>query len=465
MNFWSPNNSIRTPVTLLGLAELLVLFSSIYAGSALVYGSHEAFVAAHGLIWPKSIAVSIVNLTSLISMGLYSFRQRMDFRGVLLRLFVGFGFAGVVLMLISATLVITSIPYSVGAVAFLYSATLLVTIRYFFWRRADDNWFRRRVLIYGDGDRAKAIADLRRKADRRGFKIVGSIPAPGDNTENQYHGSQAHEESINQLANELDVEEIVIAMDNRRGNLPVRELLDCKLRGIGVVDLLEFLERETGKIRVDLVNPGWLIFGPGFQSGGFRDISKRSVDLAASTMLLALTFVIMLVVAIAIKCEDGIRAPVFYRQERVGHLGKLFSVFKFRSMAENAEADGKAVWADKGDPRITRVGVFIRKYRLDELPQIFNVLVGNMSLVGPRPERPEFVGELSQSIPYYAERHTVKPGVTGWAQLKYPYGSSEEDAVAKLQFDLYYVKNHNILLDLGILLQTAEVVLWGKGAR
>jgi len=254
-------------------------------------------------------------------------------------------------------------------------------------------------------------------------------------------------------------------MDDRRGNLPIRDLLDCKLRGIDVIDLLEFLERETGKIHIDLVNPGWLIFSPGFRITRFRRITKRWVDFVLGLVALAVFWPFMLVIAIAIKIEDGLDASVIYRQRRVGYRGRVFNVFKFRSMREDAEADGKAKWAEMNDMRVTKVGAVIRKFRLDELPQIFNVLAGQMSIVGPRPERPEFVTELEEQIPYYSERHTVKPGVTGWAQLKYSYGASKEDAEEKLRYDLYYVKNHSLMLDLMIILQTAEVILWGKGAR
>jgi sugar transferase (PEP-CTERM system associated) len=271
--------------------------------------------------------------------------------------------------------------------------------------------------------------------------------------------------SITDIAIEKGAEEIVIAMDDRRGNLPVRELLDARLSGIDVVDLLEFLERETGKIRVDLVSPGWLIFSPGFRRSQFKEIAKRAMDAIVCGALLMVSWPIMLLIGLAIKIEDGLSAPVIYKQFRVGQNSRNFNVLKFRSMREDAEKDGKAVWATENDSRVTRVGNFLRNSRLDELPQVFNVLAGQMSVVGPRPERPEFVSELQENIPYYAERHVVKPGVTGWAQLKYSYGASEEDAIEKLQYDLYYIKNQTLLLDFLIIVQTVEVVLWGKGAR
>jgi sugar transferase (PEP-CTERM system associated) len=321
-------------------------------------------------------------------------------------------------------------------------------------------------MIYGAGDRAGSLMDLRRRADRRGFKIVGRLAAPGDTViGDRSEVLMTDGKSITEHALANRAEEIVIAMDERRGNLPVRELLDARLHGIDVIDLVEFLERETGKIRIDLVNPGWLIFSSGFRISRLRRFSQRAVDLIVSTVLFLVTWPIMLLVALAIKIEDGFSAPVLYRQRRVGKGGEAFEVLKFRSMSVDAEADGKAVWAEKDDSRVTRVGNFLRNFRLDELPQVFNVLRGQMSLVGPRPERPEFVSELQQSIPYYAERHAVKPGVTGWAQVRYTYGASEEDAIEKLQFDLYYIKNQSLMLDIMIILQTVEVVLWSKGAR
>lgn len=462
---WSINNFIRTPLLLLGAGELLILYSSVYAAALIRYGSIESCELDLGPLNVRAFAIASIMLLSLISMGLYHFHQRLYFREVFVRVAVAFALGSVALAILYFIFPTIAVPWQLSAVAVVYALLLLLLLRYYFMNRVDENIFRRRTLIYGAGERASAVADLRRKADRRGFKIVGSVPAPGDASVDASNGLLIRDKSIDWLASELDADEIVIAMDDRRGNLPVKQLLNCKLRGIAVIDLLEFLERETGKIRVDLVNPGWLIFSPGFRDSRTRQVSKRVVDIIASSIIVLITWPVMLLIALATKIEDGLRAPVFYKQNRVGQGGTEFDVLKFRSMREDAEADGKAVWAEEEDPRITRAGRLIRKYRLDELPQAFNVILGQMSLVGPRPERPEFVDQLSESIPYYSERHTVKPGVTGWAQLRYAYGSSEEDSVEKLQYDLFYVKNHNLFLDLTIILQTVEVILWGKGAR
>jgi sugar transferase (PEP-CTERM system associated) len=235
--------------------------------------------------------------------------------------------------------------------------------------------------------------------------------------------------------------------------------------GIEVIDLLTFFERYTNKIRLDIMQPSWLFLSDGFKVSSFRRSWKRALDIVTVLLLVPVVLPLMLLSALFVFLESRCRGSVFYTQTRVGENGKLFQIFKFRSMVSNAEDDGVARWAAKNDSRITRVGAVLRKFRLDELPQLYNVLKGDMSFVGPRPERPEFVERLSRSIPYYNERHRVKPGLTGWAQIKYPYGASEEDGREKLQFDLYYVKNYSILLDALVLLQTAEVVLLGKGAQ
>ncbi len=245
--------------------------------------------------------------------------------------------------------------------------------------------------------------------------------------------------------------------------MPLRELLDCKAQGVKVQDLNSHFEQRLGQIRIDFLNAGWLIFGDGFNQGLQRTMVKRVFDIVCASLLLALSAPIMLLAALVIKLDS--RGPVLYRQERVGLDNLPFQVVKFRSMQQDAEKDGKPRWATSGDSRVTRIGRLLRVTRIDELPQLFSVLRGDMSLVGPRPERPFFVDQLTQEIPFYALRHSVKPGVTGWAQVRYQYGSTIEDSMEKLQYDLYYVKNHNLWLDLRILVDTVTVVLTGKGAR
>jgi sugar transferase (PEP-CTERM system associated) len=245
--------------------------------------------------------------------------------------------------------------------------------------------------------------------------------------------------------------------------MPMRELLDCKLQGVRVSDIATYFEQNLGQIRLESASAGWLIFGEGFNQGFVRSSVKRLFDIAGALVLIVLTLPIMALTALAIKLESP--GPILYRQERVGLGSKTFNVVKFRSMRTDAEKDGVPRWATAADSRVTRIGRVIRKLRIDELPQLFGVLSGDMSLVGPRPERPYFVDQLTQDIPFYAVRHSVKPGVTGWAQVSYQYGASREDTVEKLQYDLYYVKNHSLFLDLVILFETIGVVLTGKGAQ
>ena len=447
------------------MAEASILFLSVYAAAVIAVGGVELFEDTIGPIAPKAAILSAVMLISLVAMGLYQFHQRVYYHEVIVRILVGVAIGSTVLAAAYYFFPSFNLEPRIAATAVCSSLGFLLVLRYFFLRHVDENIFRRRTLIYGAGEKAGSIFDLRRSADRRGFRIVGTIPAPGDTHCNERVSKLIRNQSLLDVALETDADEIVIAMDDRRGNLPIRELLDAKLRGVDVVELLEFLERETGKIEVDLVNPGYLIFSPGFRHGRVSRAIKRVFDILVAIPSLIVGAPVMLGAVIAIKFEDGLTAPVIYRQERVGKNGRVFNVLKFRSMRVDAEKDGKAVWAQKDDPRVTRVGAVLRKMRIDELPQIFNVLGGSMSIVGPRPERPQFVDELSEEIPYYSERHSVKPGVTGWAQLMYSYGASREEAVEKLRYDLFYVKNGNIVLDLMIILQTAEVILWGKGAR
>ena len=322
--------------------------------------------------------------------------------------------------------------------------------------------FRRRVVVLGAGPRAKRLSNLASRPES-GFVIVSYIAM----TEAARDVPEAiAREAIHDLGlfvSNLGASEVVLALEERRNSLPLKDLLRIKTKGVHVNEFSSFLERETGRVDLDTVNPSWLIFSDGFSSG--RTISsaaKRIFDVVASGLLLLLTLPVIALFALLVKLDS--KGPAFFRQPRVGLYGERFNVLKLRSMRTDAEKDG-AKWASKNDPRVTRLGKFIRKVRIDELPQTWSVLKGEMSFVGPRPEVPKFVGELEEHLPYYAERHMVKPGITGWAQINYPYGASIEDARHKLEYDLYYAKNYTPFLDLLILLQTLRVVLWPEGAR
>lgn len=323
---------------------------------------------------------------------------------------------------------------------------------------------RTRILIFGAGSAAQVVGETLKAADPNAH-IVGYVAGPNER-EPAVPAAEILEldGTLPEMAQNLHVDEIVVALTERRaGSMPLRQLLDCKVSGTKVYDLNTHFEKTLGQIRIDFLSASWLIFGDGFNQGSWRTAVKRMFDIVCAALLIVASAPIMLVAALAICFES--RGPVFYRQQRVGQNSRCFSIVKFRSMRTDAEKDGQPQWAQANDSRITRVGQVIRRLRIDELPQLFNVLKGDMSLVGPRPERPYFVEQLTQQIPFYALRHSVKPGVTGWAQVRYAYGATVEDSQEKLQYDLYYVKNHTLFLDLVVLMETVGVVLTGKGAR
>lgn len=322
--------------------------------------------------------------------------------------------------------------------------------------------FRRRVLVLGAGSRAQRLRVLSERPES-GFAIVGYIGMSEGPPVVEEAIARSAIHNLTRFVENLGVSEVVLALEERRNALPLKDLLRIKTAGVHVNDFSSFLERETGRVDLDTVNPSWLIFSDGFSSGrALYSVVKRLFDLTASALLLAFTAPLILLFALLVKLDS--RGPAFFRQTRVGLYGENFSLIKLRSMRIDAEAAG-AQWASENDPRVTRIGRLIRKLRIDELPQTWSVLKGEMSFVGPRPERPEFVADLEEHLPYYAERHMVKPGITGWAQINYPYGASIEDSRQKLEYDLYYAKNYTPFLDLLIILQTLRVVLWHEGAR
>ncbi|OYY95448.1 MAG: exopolysaccharide biosynthesis polyprenyl glycosylphosphotransferase [Hydrogenophilales bacterium 28-61-23] len=342
-------------------------------------------------------------------------------------------------------------------------ASILIRLLFMEWDKTD--LFKKRILVLGTGTRAAKIEELTASGEAQGLCIVGFMPLGAvHHYVSRERILEETERSLFETATHLGVSEIVVAVRERRGGgLPMTDLLECKLRGLHILDLPAFFERQTGILPLEAINASWMIFAEGFTQGSSRDVVKRLFDLVVSGSFLLMGMPIMLLTAALIRLES--KGPVFYTQERIGQFGHPFTIFKFRSMFTDAEKDGLPVWARQKDDRTTRVGRFIRRTRIDELPQVLNVFFGHMSFVGPRPERPYFVNELAAQIPYYHARHSVKPGITGWAQVKFPYGASVEDAMNKLQYDLYYVKNHSLFLDLMVLLQTTQVVVLGKGVR
>lgn len=413
-----------------------------------------------------TLSVVVVNL----SVGLYEPRLREPFRGIIRRVLVSAVISYFCVAVVSSILFDDNSEHYLHAplsVAFI--VIVLVIFRYIV-HTTESFSVRPNIVVLGAGVRAAVIENrMRREVDRAHFNITSFIPMEGDLVEKGVRKEHfAHIDVDKELREYLDKEEIseiIVANDQRRGTLPVDILFDARLKGIVVTDLLDFIERETGQISVDLMYPSWVIYSNGFQTQKIlRKVADYWLNIGLAIIILFFTWPIMLITALIIYIDDGFRtgASVFYKQERVGKDGKCFNIMKFRSMRPDAEKDG-AKWASKNDNRVTSIGAFIRKYRVDELPQLLNVVKGEMSFIGPRPERPEFVEQLIREVPYYAQRHNVKPGLAGWAQLNYPYGASVKDSLEKLKFDLYYVKHQSLLLDILILIRTTEVVLFGKG--
>ena len=448
----------------LGLVLLWALESMVIFASCVLafrwFGVNDP-----GILWLQACVLAGCVMVAAIAMGLFSRRLRDRTVGVVLRIGVSVT-AGAILGGLLLYVSPNHRPTWTEIFGFIGIGLISLTIvRVVAHGLIDEDILKRKILVYGSGNNAARILALRRRNDQRGFKVVGFVPSRSEERVVPEDKLVSKDAPLVATAAALEIDEIVVAMDDRRQQFPLKDLLDCRLAGIEVIELASFFERETGKVYLDILIPSWMIFGSGFRRDFIRRYSETAFDVVASFALLLLALPIMALTVLAIKLEEGLSAPVLYGQPRVGYAGKVFRVLKFRSMRVDAEKDGRARWATANDDRVTRVGRFIRKVRIDELPQLFNVLTGRMSFVGPRPERPEFVKQLNESIPYYDVRHAVKPGITGWAQLCYPYGASEQDATEKLQYDLYYVKNHSLVFDILILLQTVEVILFGKGAR
>jgi sugar transferase (PEP-CTERM system associated) len=449
-------------VLLLGLLDLclLVLASEIaWQLRAAQIGIDAGAIANRGLalfgtasvIWLAMIAVGVYGPNALRSL---------RFAGARLLVAISLGIialAVVDFVLPSELFWRSTLLYTMGL-----AIVVLVADRLLLNSFLGSSAFRRRVMVLGAGDRAQRLRELGERPET-GFAIVAYIAMSDDNRVIEEAIPRAAIHDLGRFVENLGVSEVVLALQERRNALPLKDLLRIKTKGVHVNDFSSFIERETGRVDLDTINPSWLIFSDGFSSGRmFSSAVKRIFDIAASLVLLALTFPIIGLFALLVKLDS--KGPAFFRQTRVGLYGEPFTLIKLRSMRTDAEKDG-AKWAEENDPRITRLGRFIRKVRIDELPQTWSVLTGQMSFVGPRPEVPAFVESLEEDIPFYSERHMVKPGITGWAQINYPYGASVEDSRCKLEYDLYYAKNYTPFLDFVILLQTLRVILWPEGAR
>jgi sugar transferase (PEP-CTERM system associated) len=349
--------------------------------------------------------------------------------------------------------------------AVLFAFVGLIFVRYFIVSPLMRTLLPHRVLVLGTGLEARVVEASLTSADHPNMQLVGFY-ALETAQETTVAPSRviARVGSLEDTVKRLGVKEIIVAVRQQRGGvLPLRSLLECRLHGVQITDLARFFERVHGHVPIESLKASWLIYGDGFRQSWVRTFVKRTFDIIAASVLLFSVLPVMAVIAVMIALESGF--PLIYRQERVGLRGIPYTVLKFRSMRKDAESDGRPAWAVQNDSRVTSLGKFIRRSRIDELPQLINVLKGEMSLVGPRPERPVFVKMLTEQIPFYGVRHSVKPGITGWAQVRYSYGATVEQSMRKLEYDLYYVKNHTVFLDLLILLETVRVVLTGEGAR
>jgi sugar transferase (PEP-CTERM system associated) len=450
-------------VLLLGLVDAVLLLASAEIGWRIRADQIGMVVGPVGPRVPQLISFAAALQLALVAVGAYGVASFRSLRFAAARLAVAIGMGVLFLSIIYFLVPALSLWRSNLLYAMAVACVLLVVVRAVLGKSLGGDRFKRRVLVLGAGSRAARIELL---ADQPGINfVVAGFVAMGDAP--PAVSEAVPRQDIQNLAAhvvEQRASEVVLALEERRNALPLNDLLRVRTAGVQVYEISTFLERETGRIDLGSVSPSWLIFSDGFASGRMlSSVLKRSFDIVASLLLLLLTLPVVLITALLIKLESP--GPAFYRQRRVGLYNQGFDIVKLRSMRQDAEVAGKAVWAAEDDPRVTRIGRFIRKVRIDELPQTWTVLRGQMSFVGPRPERPQFVDSLEQQLPYYAERHMVKPGITGWAQINYPYGASIEDARHKLEYDLYYAKNYSPFLDMLILLQTLRVVLWPVGAR
>lgn len=423
--------------------EILLIFGSV----AIATQAHGAGVSVAADIWKIALVTGLCQVCFYYN-DLYDLTVVHSSRELLIRLLQAAGAASIIIALLYLVVPSLAIGDGIFVSALLIFLLAIIAWRLLFNRLADFSQLEERILFVGAGPTARMVARQIQGQHDFGYHVVGFI--------------DDHTDSLLQIAREQAVDRIVVALSDRRGRLPMSELLEAKLSGIEVEDATTIYERLTGKILIDDLKPSWLIFSNGFVVSRTTRVLKRAIDIALASTVLVLSAPLIVLTGIAVWLDSN--GPILYSQQRVGENGSVFTVYKFRSMRLDAEA-GTPIWAAKHDDRVTRVGRLIRAVRLDELPQLWNVLKGAMSFVGPRPERPFFVDHLAREIPFYQQRHAVKPGLTGWAQVKYQYGSSVEDAMEKLRYDLYYIKHLSVALDLSIIFDTVKVIVFGKGAQ
>jgi sugar transferase (PEP-CTERM system associated) len=438
--------------------EILLIFGSV----AIAARAHGAGTDVASDLWKIALITGLCQVCFYYN-DLYDLTIVHSNRELLIRLLQAAGAASILIALLYLLIPSMAIGNGIFVSSLVIFLVAIIAWRLLFNRLAYGSHLEERVLIVGAGTTARMVARQIQAQHDFGYRVVGFINDQPGGQGLLNPAALGVAEDIPRIVQDYEVDRIVVGLADRRGRLPISELLQAKLSGIRVEDATTTYERLTGKILIDDLKPSWLIFSDGFVISRWTRFMKRTFDLVLASVGFVLAAPFTLLTALAVYLDsDG---PILYCQERVGEGGRAFTVYKFRSMRVDAEKGGTPIWARDGDDRVTRVGRFIRKTRLDELPQLWNVLRGDMSFVGPRPERPFFVEQLATEIPFYQQRHAVKPGVTGWAQVKYQYGSSVEDAMEKLRYDLYYIKHLSIALDLSIVFDTVKVILFGKGAK
>ena len=445
--------------------ETLLIFTSILLATIVRFVGADYLVTNFWIFLPKAVLIVAVCQLVFHYTDFYDLQAAGCPLKLALRLIQSLGVASIIL----AFIYYCAPNMVIGRGVFLIGISFIAILTYG-WRFLIHLLFRikrfsQKILIVGSGNLAKHVAREILARKDFAFKILGFV----DKDPGKIGQTVLNPKIICSYDQLCDIAErhfpttLIVAMDDRRNGFPLNELLTCKMRGMTIEDHSTFLEKLTGKLMVENLNPSHLIFSDGFKKSKIILTTRRLTEIFLSLAGLIILSPLILLVSIVIKMDS--QGPVFFKQERVGENNRNFNVYKFRSMRSDAESHTGPVWAAENDPRITRVGRYIRKFRIDEIPQIWNVLKGDMSFIGPRPERPCFVEELTKMIPYYSQRHSVKPGITGWAQIKYSYGASVEDAMEKLKYDLYYIKNMSPFFDLSILFETVKIVLFGKGAR
>jgi len=458
------NHYIPTRKLFFFFLESFFILGMVVLGAYLRFLSDPGSISTYEGLFPKALLIVALVQLCLYYFDLYDLRFFRSNLELSIRLLQSLGVSSILLAAIYYLFPVIIIGRGIFLISLIFMGMVIV-----FWRILYNHILRtkkldQKIMIIGTGPLAKNIAkDIIEQGDT-GFSVIGFITdSPEKVGEKLINPTVVGDQSqIIDLVTRESVDRIIVALEEMRGKFPETQLLDCKVKGIAIEEGIEFYEHLTGRLQVENLRPSILIFSDGFRKSKLTVWVKRVTGFTLSLIGLALLSPLILIVSILIKIDS--RGPVFYKQERVGENGKVFKLLKFRSMVQNAEVNGP-VWAIEDDARITRIGCWIRKWRLDEIPQMLNVLKGDMSFVGPRPERPFFVEQLKKEIPYYNQRFSVKPGITGWAQIKYRYGASKEDALEKLKYDLYYIKNLSPLFDLMIIFETVKVVLFGKGAR